>query len=97
MTAAPSSNPAWPASYASRPVAHACSNVPTRYGIRGNSTSVSGSPKRQLNSSTFGPSSVSIIPAKSTPRYGRSSSTTGAITVSRISVAVSGASAGTGE
>src|SRR3712207_532931 len=33
--------------------------------IRGRITCVSGSPKRQLNSSAFGPSSVTITPARS--------------------------------
>ena len=34
------------------------------------STCVSGSPKRALYSSTFGPSGVSMIPAYSAPRKG---------------------------
>ena len=37
----------------------------------GNITCVSGSPKRQLNSSTRTPNSVSISPAYNTPTYGR--------------------------
>ena len=37
---------------------------------RGITTSVSGSPNRQLYSSTFGPSGVSISPAYRSPRYG---------------------------
>ena len=39
----------------------------------GSSAWVSGSPKRQLNSSTRGPSAVSMSPAYSTPTYGRPS------------------------
>ena len=39
----------------------------------GNTTCVSGSPNRQLNSMTLGPAAVSIIPAYSTPLYGRPS------------------------
>ena len=37
---------------------------------RGITTCASGSPNRALNSRTLGPSSVSIIPAYRTPRYG---------------------------
>ncbi len=38
--------------------------------MRGRTTWASGSPSRQLNSTTFGPSSVSIRPAYRNPRYG---------------------------
>ncbi len=68
---------------------------------RGRIDCVSGSPKRALNSSTFGPDSVSISPAKSTPMNGAprraSSSTTGACTCSTSSATSGAPKPGTGE
>ena len=43
----------------------------------------SGSPKRQLNSITFGPSRVIIRPTKSTPVYGAPSLAIAAIAAAR--------------
>jgi hypothetical protein len=49
---------------------------------------VSGSPNRQLNSSTFGPRSVSISPAYRTPRYGTPSAAMAVIVRSSTSVRI---------
>ena len=61
----------------------------------------SGSPKRQLNSMTFGPSRVIIRPTKSTPVYGAPSLAIAAITGRTISAmtrsSIAGLMTGAGE
>ena len=58
-----------------RPAARQRSSASSRsLRSRGSTACVSGSPKRQLNSSTFGPAAVIIRPAYRTPRYGRAAS-----------------------
>ena len=68
VTAAPARRASsTPASRRARPPRARASRSPSR---RGRIACVSGSPNRQLNSSTRGPSSVSIRPAKRTPTNG---------------------------
>ena len=55
------------------PFAAASSNGPSATPSRGRITCVSGSPNRALNSSSRGPSAVSINPAYRAPRNGRAS------------------------
>ena len=72
VTAARIPMPEPPSSRARRAAAPAERARAGRLRASGRSDCVSGSPKRQLNSSTRGPSSVSIRPAKSTPDEWRS-------------------------
>ena len=53
---------------ASSPDAAAAQSSSRSLSSRGSTACVSGSPKRQLNSSTLTPASVTIRPAYSTPR-----------------------------
>ena len=55
---------------ASSPRVHASSSSATSDSTRGSTACASGSPNRQLNSISRGPSAVSINPAYSTPTYG---------------------------
>ena len=82
----------------SRPRVQARASSARSFSSSGSSACASGSPNRQFHSSSFGPSAVSMRPAKSTPTYGvpaaRRASTTGWTNVAVSSSTAYGTGAG---